>query len=83
MSKRPLTNNKNYNESIFAKKEQSLTEPALKKIKKEEEGEICAICQENINDGRPLKYCDSQVPSHTPTKDNPRAHPHVFHQEMY
>jgi len=81
MSKRPLTNNKNYNESIFTKEQQSLTEPALKKIKKEEEGEICAICQENINDGRPLKYCDSQVPSHTPTKDNPRAHPHVFHQE--
>ena len=81
MSKRPLTNDKNYNESIFTKKQESLEEPALKKFKKEEEGEICAICQENINDGRPLKYCDSQVPSHTPTKDNPRAHPHVFHKE--
>ena len=85
MSKRPLTNDKNYNESIFTKKQESLEEPALKKIKKEEkkeeEGEICAICQEEINDGRPLKYCDSQVPSHTPTKDNPRAHPHVFHKE--
>ena len=66
-------------------KQQSLMEPELKKIKKdeekeeEEEGEICAICQENINDGRPLKYCDSQ--SHIPTGENPRAHPHVFHQE--
>ena len=81
MSKRPLINDKNYNESIFTKKQESLEEPALKKFKKEEEGEICAICQEEINDGRPLKYCDSQVPSHTPTKDNPRAHPHVFHKE--
>jgi len=54
-------------------KQQALMEPVLKKIKKdeekeeEEEGEICAICQEKINDGRALKYCDSQ--SHIPTKE--------------
>ena len=83
MSKRLLDTNKN-DEQVLKKTKMSL--PKLKSKEEQEqqiqekiENDRCAICMEPLNDGRPLKYCDSV--SHIPTKENPRAHVHIFHKE--
>jgi hypothetical protein len=83
MSKRQADNNKS-DEQVLKKTKMSL--PKLKskeeqeqQIQKKIENDRCAICLQPLNDGRPLKYCDSV--SHIPTKENPRAHVHIFHKE--